>query len=268
MHVDKPVFQSLLMMLSRWALNKHDHIVTMGEDMSAIMRRDGVKADKLLVIPNWPDVKATMLDKSKPLRHDSQNPFVLEGVFTVLYSGNFGYVHDFTSLIGAMEIVQDTTHAIRFILAGDGFKFDQVREKVDGLFLTNVHFVRAQPKEKFIDLLLAGDVHVSTLTPEALGLAAPSKINSALGLARPCLYIGPANSFQAQLISSYKAGVVIDPTDPQARYRLAEAIIHLANDRSAYESMQRNALQAAESIAFPKALAAFEALCALEPKDA
>ncbi len=256
----KPVLQSFLMGLSRWALNRHEYIVTMGPDMNEVLLRDGIKEEKLIAIPNWPDVQATLLDKSKPARHDSSNPFVLAGVFTVLYSGNFGLIHDFEPIIEAIRIVQHSPHPIRFIMAGDGRQFEAVRDRIDELLLTNVHFLRAQPKEKFIDMLLAGDAHISTLVPEAVGLAAPSKINSALGLARPCLYVGPPQAFQAQLIKEHQAGFVVDPVDAQAKFQLADAIIQLATDQSLYNQMQENALRAARSISFDKAFEKFQSI--------
>lgn len=256
----KPILQPFLMGLSRWALNRHEHVVTMGPDMSAVLARDGVREEKLVAIPNWPDVQAALLDKSRPARHDSSNPFVLEGVFTVLYSGNFGLIHDFEPIIEAIKIVQHSPHPIRFIMAGDGRQFEAVRDRIDELLLTNVHFLRAQPKEKFIDMLLAGDAHISTLVPEAIGLAAPSKINSALGLARPCLYVGPPQAFQAQLIKEHQAGFVVDPVDTQAKFQLADAIIQLATDQSLYDQMQENALRAARSISFDKAFEKFQAI--------
>src|SRR5690606_32426425 len=193
-------------------------------------------------------------------RHDSQNPFVLEGCFTVLYSGNFGLMHDFNTLIEAMKIVQATPHPIRFILAGDGRKFTAVRDTVEKMFLTNVHFIRAQPKDKFIDMLLAGDLHIATMVPESVGLVAPSKINSALGLGRPCLLVGSKKSSQAQLITEYSGWAVIDQDDPHARFQLADAIVAYATDPARYAAAQSNALRAADSIAFGKALARFDAL--------
>src|SRR5690606_12076885 len=185
MGIDIPLVQPLLMKISRAALNAQDAVVALGDDMAAVLQKDGIKEGKIAVIPNWPDVSAALIDKRKPSRHDSQNPFVLEGCFTVLYSGNFGLMHDFNTLIEAMKIVQATPHPIRFILAGDGRKFTAVRDTVEKMFLTNVHFIRAQPKDKFIDMLLAGDLHIATMVPESVGLVAPSKINSALGLGRP-----------------------------------------------------------------------------------
>ena len=255
-----PILYPMLMSIARMALNMNDKIVAIGDDMKAVLLRDKVIPEKISVIPNWPDVKSALLDKRKPSRAESENPFILENSFTVLYSGNFGLVHDFDALIDAIKIVQQSPHPIRFIFAGDGLKFDSVREKVESMMLTNTHFVRAQPKDKFIEMLLAGDLHVATMIPEATGMVAPSKINSALGLSRPCLFIGSKDCMQGKLITDFQAGKVVDPYDPQARFKIAEAIIQYASDPIAFEQAKLNALRAADSISFDKGLAQFDDL--------
>jgi colanic acid biosynthesis glycosyl transferase WcaI len=260
MGIKIPVLLPALKAASRKALNAHDVIIALGDDTRTILEKDGIATKKIGVIPNWPDVASAMIDKRKPAHHTAQNPFILEGCFTVLYSGNFGLVHDFADLIEAMKIVSVTPHPIRFIMAGDGRKFDSVRSRVEKMALTNVHFVRSQPKDKFIEMLLAGDVHVATQIPEAAGLVAPSKINSALGLGRPCLLIGSTKTSQAKLISEFEAGLVVDADDPHARFQLADAIISYATDPSRYAAAQDNALRAAKSISFDRALMTFDRL--------
>ncbi len=255
-----PLVQSILQAYSHWALKRHDRIVTLGDDTASLLRSEGIPDASISVIPNWPDVSAAHIDKTKPTRHSSENPFILEGMFTVLYSGNFGYVHDFDPLIDAIKIVHQSPHPIRFILAGDGIKFTAVRDKIESMMLTNVHFIRAQPRDKFMDMLQAGDLHVALMIPEATGLVAPSKINSALGLARPCILIGSKKGSQAQLIEKFDAGRVIDPTDQHAKFQLAEAIIEYATQPNLYQTAQDNALKAAESISFDKGIAQFDAL--------
>jgi len=261
MGIRLPVLQQILEGLSNWALRRHDRVIAIGDDMKQLLLKKHIDPVKIAIIPNWPDVQAALLDKKKPARHDSQNPFILEGVFTVLYSGNFGLVHEFGPIIDAIKIVQQSPHPIRFIFAGDGRKFPAVRDKIESMHLSNVHFMRAQPKEKFIDMLIAGDLHISTMIPEATGLVAPSKINSALGLGRPCIYLGSPKSSQAQMIKDFHAGAVIDTYDSHAKFLIAEAIINYATDPALYEEAQANALRAAESISFDKAVKAFDQLC-------
>lgn len=254
------ILQPILEAISHWAMRRHDRVVVLGQDMQDLLSPAIGRAENMVVIPNWPDVQSTLMDKKKPARHDSQNPFILEGVFTVLYSGNFGMMHDFMPIVDAIKIVHQSPHPIRFIFAGDGPKFTRVRDRVEQMMLSNVSFIRAQPKDKFIDMLLAGDLHIATVIPEATGMVAPSKINSALGLSRPCLYLGSPKASQAKLIRDFNAGVVVDAADPHARFLLAEAIINYATDNGLYEQAQENALRAADSISFDKGAAAFDAL--------
>lgn len=262
MGIRLPGVQSILEAMAHWALRRHDAIVAIDDDMKTIIDKIVHDPKKVYMIPHWPDVEAALLDKKKPVRHDSDNPFVLEGVFTVLYSGNFGPLQNFDPLIEAIKIVDHSPHAVRFILAGDGVRFAEVRDKIEKLQLSNVHFMRAQPKDKFMDMLLAGDLHVSTLVPEAAGLMVPSKINSALGMSRPCIYIGAPTTFQARLIKDHQAGVVVDPNDPHAKFLIAEAVINYASDHDSYHKAQHHALEAAQAISFDKGIASFDKMFA------
>lgn len=250
--------QNVLEGISHWAMRRHDAIVSIDDDMKKIIATMLDDTKDLYMIPHWPDVEAALMDKKKPVRHDSDNPFILEGVFTVLYSGNFGPVQDFEPLIEAIKIIDHSPHSVRFIFAGDGVRFAEIRDKIERLQLSNVHFMRAQPKDKFMDMLLAGDVHVSTLLPAAAGMMVPSKINSALGMSRPCIYIGSPTTFQARLIKDHDAGVVVDPRDPHAKFIVAEAIINYATNSDLYHKAQQHALDAVETISFDKGIAAFD----------
>lgn len=257
----KTIWHHVAHKISRWSLRQHDKIVTLGDDMNRVLSHDITPDTKLIAISNWPDVYETTIEKEKaPLRSSNTNPFITEGIFTVLYSGNFGQMHEFRPLIDAIKLVHTQPLPIRFIFAGDGQKFTQVRDEIESHFLTNVHFIRAQPKERFMDLLRAGDIHISSMISKAAGLVAPSKINSALGLGKPCLYIGPPQASQARLISEYKAGFVIDVTDSHAKFKIADAIVQLANHKDQYKDMQENALKAAKTIAFSGALVKFETI--------
>jgi colanic acid biosynthesis glycosyl transferase WcaI len=260
MGVRLPFLMPALKKMALWSHRAHDDVVVLGDDMAAVLKADGVPDEKVATIMNWPDVEWALIDRRKPAHHDSKNPFVLEGCFTVLYSGNFGAMHEFGPLVDAIKIVHQSPHPIRFILAGEGSQFATVRDTVERMALTNVHVIRTQPKDKFLDMLLAGDVHIASMIPESLGLIAPSKINSSLGLGRPCIVMGSPRASQAQLVASYKAGLVVDPSDPQARFKIAEAIIRYATDKAEYDQACGNAMRAAEQISFENGVEKFDAL--------
>jgi hypothetical protein len=125
-----------------------------------------------------------------------------------------------------------------------------VRDTAEKFGLTNITFMKPQPTKRLADLLTAGEVHIATMKADAVGLLAPSKVNSALGLDKPVLFIGPQDAHHAQLISEFKAGRVIDVTDPNAKFHMAEAILDYARDRTLFQKAKQGAKEAAARINF------------------
>lgn len=243
-----------LVKLNRAAMNAHDVIIAIGFDMAEHLVQTGIAADKIHVIYNWPDVPGILQD----IRTTSDAVlFANSGYFTVMYSGNFGQAHDFSILLDTIKLVQDSElsgkhegRPVHFILAGDGRQLPYVRDTAEQLGLTNITFMKPQPTRRLADLLHAGEVHIATMKADAIGLLAPSKVNSALGLDKPVLFIGPQGSHHAELISEFKAGRVIDVTDPNAKFHMAEAILDYARDRALYNKAKQGAHEAAARIHF------------------
>jgi colanic acid biosynthesis glycosyl transferase WcaI len=245
---------AILTKINRAAMRYHDVVVAIGFDMAEHLANTGIPPEKIHVIYNWPDVPDAVTD----VRTTSDAVlFANSGYFTVMYSGNFGQAHDFSILIDTMKLVQDNEingdgmgQPVHFILAGDGSKLPEVRDQIEKLGLTNVTFLKPQPTRRLADLLQSGEVHIATMKAEAAGLLAPSKVNSALGLGKPCLFIGPAGAHQAQLITEFQAGKVIDVTDPNAKFHMAEAILGYARDRMVFNKAKQHAKDAAGRIHF------------------
>jgi colanic acid biosynthesis glycosyl transferase WcaI len=245
---------AILMRINRAAMRAHDVVVAIGFDMAEHLANSGIPPEKIHVIYNWPDVPDAVTD----VRTTSDAVlFANSGYFTVMYSGNFGQAHDFSILIDTMKLVQDheingdgVGQPVHFILAGDGSKLPEVREQIETLGLTNVTFLKPQPTRRLADLLQSGEVHIATMKADAAGLLAPSKVNSALGLGKPCLFIGPARAHQAQLITEFQAGKVVDVSDPNAKFHMAEAILSYARDRVAFNKAKQQAKDAAGRIHF------------------
>ncbi len=246
----------------RKAMCAHDVIIAIGFDMAEHLVQTGIPAEKIHVIYNWPDVPGVLQD----IRTTSDAVlFANSGYFTVMYSGNFGQAHDFNILLDTMKIVQDSEmdrgydgRPVHFILAGGGAQLEYVRNSCEKLGLTNVTFMKPQPTRRLTDLLQAGEVHIATMKADAIGLLAPSKVNSALGLDKPVLFIGPQGSHHAELIGEFKAGKVIDVTDPNAKFHMAEAILDYARDRTLYNKAKQAAHEAASRISFDVAALKYE----------
>ena len=166
----------LLQKLYLWSLQQHDALVVIGQDMAQFWVNRGVPADKIHVIPNWPD--ASVVTTANRYRDMGDNPFANSEMFTVLNSGNFGGAYEFDSFLAAIPLVQALPDAkVRFVFAGEGAQWEAVKNKVEANMWPHVEFLRTQPADKFMELLRAGDLHVGTMKPSARGLIAPSKIN-------------------------------------------------------------------------------------------
>ncbi|HEY1095755.1 MAG TPA: glycosyltransferase family 4 protein, partial [Alphaproteobacteria bacterium] len=245
----------LLTRINRAAMRAHDVIIAIGFDMAEHLVQTGIPPEKIHVIYNWPDVPEALLD----IRTTSDAVlFANSGYFTVMYSGNFGQAHDFSILLDTMKLVQDNEHnedgpigqPVHFILAGDGRQLQYVRDTAEQMGLTNVTFLKPQPTRRLADLLQSGEVHIATMKADAIGLLAPSKVNSALGLGKPVLFIGPSGSHHADLINEFHAGKVIDVTDPNAKFHMAEAILDYARDRAIFNKAKQGAREAAARVHF------------------
>lgn len=79
--------------LDRWmrrALRAHDGVVVIGRCMAERLIRSGIDADRITIVPNWPD-PAIRYDPGDAAR--MRTALGLDGRFVVAYAGNFGLAH-------------------------------------------------------------------------------------------------------------------------------------------------------------------------------
>ena len=221
--------------LSRRAMKSCDRVIVTGRCMARHLTLDGINPKLITMIPNWPDIeiletpesgkgegtffKANDVNGAKPyeqLLKEKQK-------FRVLYAGNIGRAHPVDSILDAAEILQKEAKDIEFLFVGDGKRFDYIAKERDKRGLENIRFLPHQPIECLRDVMESGDLHLITMKEEAAGLVVPSKLYSALAVARPCIFIGPSHSETAKVISDFCTGKIVANGDARA---LADAIKH------------------------------------------
>ncbi|MDQ2105655.1 glycosyltransferase family 4 protein, partial [Azospirillum isscasi] len=179
------------------ALGRHDAVVAIGRCMARRLAAAGVPAERIAVLPNWPDPRIRPVPRAG-------NPFRLEhGLedrFTVAYSGNMGLAHPMDAVMDAAALLARSDPGIRILLIGEGRRRTAVAEAVERRGLTNVRLLPLQPPERLGESLSAADVHLATMDERAEGLLVPSKVAGALAAGRPCLFLGPAGSDAAALL--------------------------------------------------------------------
>ncbi|MFN7658595.1 MAG: glycosyltransferase, partial [Dolichospermum sp.] len=97
---------------------------------------------KIKVIENWAieDIPAVNKQENKFAKQHE-----LDEIFTVLYSGNLGRLHDIETITEAAKILKD--EQIKFVFIGDGAKTKIVKQAIDNYQLKNILLLPYQPRE-------------------------------------------------------------------------------------------------------------------------
>jgi glycosyltransferase involved in cell wall biosynthesis len=198
------------------ALKRADAIVPIAESMARIVSHAG--AGRVHVVHNWADGSAVV--PRAPDESSLRNAWRLGDKFVVEYSGNFGRVHEFDTIIQAARILREQSEII-FLMVGRGPRLEDTRVKAAGL--PNVRFEEHQPRDLLSDVLAVADVHLSVLRPEFEGLVHPSKLYGIMAAGRPTIFVGSTAGETATMLNDAMCGLAIAIGDGHA---LAAAIWH------------------------------------------
>lgn len=212
--------QARLLRAARAALARYHRVIAIGDCMRARLIGHGVAARDCLTLPNWPE---------RGLAPDAAGALALRAAwglaadrFVVLYAGTFGRAHRFDGLLAAAGQLECQDAPVDFLLIGAGAQQAAVAAQTSALGLRRVRLLPPQPADRLAATLSLGDLHIASLTPEACGLAVPSKVAAALAVGRPCLFLGPAGSAAAMELGRLGAGACVAPDDGPA---IAAAIL-------------------------------------------
>jgi glycosyltransferase involved in cell wall biosynthesis len=213
--------------LNRRALCGMDRIIVLGECMrDRIRNKVGDKRSVPIdIIHNWADGQLI-----RPLARDEANPFRLrhnlQDKFVVLFSGNFGLVNEFQTVLEAARLLRERTDII-FLFVGEGVKGAEIRKFAEQHQLENIRMLPYQPRAELCFSLTAGDAHLTTLADGLAGLSVPSKTYAILAAGRPVLFVGDLRSAIAELVAENDCGAVVASGES---VQLAQVIIDWAED--------------------------------------
>ena len=199
-----------------------DFVIALGPYMRDRILVQGVKADRIEIIPVWVDG-----DEITPTPR-AENPLVaelgLQGKFVVAYIGNAGLAHDFDALLEAMRELKDDER-IYFLFVGDGPQRARIEAFAQEHDIKNFSYRDYYPRERINSVYGLADVHVVTLGAPFVGIAIPTKAYVSMATARPVLFIGPERSETAEAICDADGGAVVDPAQSGAPAKIA-ALLH------------------------------------------
>jgi glycosyltransferase involved in cell wall biosynthesis len=208
-----------------WMFADAQELIVLSEPMAKRVRRwVPSSAPSLRVIESWADP-----DLIYP-RPKNQNWFVqkhnLQGSFTVLYSGNQGRCHDLVTVLAAALLLRHDPD-ICFLFVGGGPQNERLRRLVHDWGLTNCRFLPYQDLDDLPFSLASADLALVTLSIEAEGLVAPSKLYGHLAAGTPIGAITPGDSYLRHVVETHQCGRWFANGDADG---LAKWIRHLKDD--------------------------------------
>ncbi|MEH2301956.1 MAG: glycosyltransferase family 4 protein [Nostoc sp.] len=243
-------FKKLIYLTYKYA----DNIIVLSTSMQCFLENKYPELkEKIKVIENWAVEDIISCDKQA---NDFAQQYNFDKVFTVLYSGNLGRLHDIETIAEAANILKNAP--IQFVFIGDGAKTKVLKQAIQSNKLKNIFLLPYQPREILHLSLTACDLSLVSLIPGAESIVAPSKLYGMLAAARGIIAISSANSYIDQLLTNSGCGINTPPNNPQ---HLANLINELASDSIKVKLMGEKARQVYESkYTFKRALAEYEKL--------
>ncbi|WP_398336401.1 glycosyltransferase family 4 protein, partial [Vulcanococcus sp.] len=187
-----------------WVFADAQELIVLSSPMAErVLLRAPAVAGKLNVIPSWADHNAIIP------RPKAENWFVqkynLQDRFVLLYSGNQGRCHDLVTVLATALLLRHDPKPF-FLFVGQGPQHQTMRKLVKDWGLLNCQFLPYQELSDLPYSLAAADAAFVTLSIEAEGLVAPSKLYGHLAAGTPIAAITPANSYISEFVEAEGCG--------------------------------------------------------------
>lgn len=148
-------------------------------------------------------------------------PALDEG-FAVVFAGNVGVGQAVEVMVEAASLLKDVPQ-IRFVVFGQGSRWDWMREQVQARGLTNLHLPGRFPVNTMPGLMQKAGALLVTLADEPIfAMTVPNKVQAYMAAGRPILAC--LNGEGARLVAEAQAGLSVPAQDAKA---LAAAVLQL-----------------------------------------
>ncbi len=252
--VEFPKFMMRFMRnLRKKAMRRCDKVIVSGRCMAKHLVMEGLDAQKIAMVPNWPDIELTDPDTADdtlvkpPIDEKVSRPFEkllkTEQRFRVLYAGNLGRAHDVETILGAAQILQEREADVEFVFVGDGARIDYIAEQRGERRLDNIKLMPYQPVSQLREVMESGDIHLISMHEDAAGYIVPCKLYASFAACRPAILVGPEQSETAKVIRDFGTGFVVPPGDAE---QLVSSIMCFRENSDAWNDAYQGALQARE----------------------
>jgi len=216
-----------------------DHFIAVDQLQEELLRRR-VPDAAITEIPNA--VNLSMLDEvmAKPAKNDFDRPYIVVARHLYEKCG----VHVAVEAFG--RCAARKTHYL--VLMGDGEQRQMLEERCRALQISDcVKFIGRQPHGKALDIIRNADVSLVPSVPVGDYIEATSiTMLESLGMGVPLIAsnIGGLK----QVLSGTGAGVLIEPSDPDALAEAIDRVLRDESERSSLKEKGRSLVQASYSV--------------------
>ena len=212
-------------------------IFTLSESMKKLLIKKNISlSNKITVTYPWVDTK--LLKPIKKVDNPFLEKFSTINSFNILYSGNFGSSHDFSTLLNAALLLKSHEN-ISFIFIGRGSRKQEIVEFIISNNLSNIKIFDFQPENIFPYSIAISDISIVTIENQFENLMIPSKLFSYLAIGSPIISISSSRCEIANIIDNAKCGYVVDYGDSK---KLSKIILELYSNNIKFESLKKNSL--------------------------
>jgi colanic acid biosynthesis glycosyl transferase WcaI len=204
----------LLRSIDTWTLNRSDVVVTLSEDMAAVVRARGATPKQLVLINNFAAVT------SEPAGSRTRS-----GPVRFVFAGNIGRFQHLEELVEAFASIDPAVAVLE--LLGEGRAKAGLQKIVEERAIGTVRFHKALPVADAFDFMRACDIGVVSLTPGLFRYAYPSKTFTYLAAGLPLLALVEEDSELARETRARDIGLAVDWGAPA--HKLTKAIYELVS---------------------------------------
>jgi glycosyltransferase involved in cell wall biosynthesis len=224
--------------MERFLYTRANKVIVNSPGYNQHVKQNGGKAVE--VVPNGADAAMFNPDSAGTAFRQAHG---LEDRFVVLYAGAHGLSNDLDVVLDTAQILKDIDD-IKIVLLGDGKEKPKLEARAAELKLSNLIFVPPISKEKVSDALAAANACIAILKPTPfLATVYPNKVFDYMAAGRPVLLA--IDGVIRKLIEGAKAGVFVEPGDPEA---LAKAILELAEHPQEVRAMGKAGREIVEKL--------------------
>lgn len=190
------------------------------------------------IVPNW-ERASFFPPGAKHTPWSELDQLGLRDKFVVLYLGNTGYGHDFST---ALEVARElASEPVVFLFVGGGSRWTEIETGAKRMGLNNVIMRGYVSKEVTPAVMGSADCALITLQDFALGVMSPSKLHANLAMSLPVIYIGPAGCNVDDAIVRFDCGISVRHGNTAA---LVEWIRTMAKSPSRHSDLRDRAREA------------------------